>query len=93
MTKRLQRFGYVDIMASLNGKPIEIKGHEFHHSLVEPEDKISTAYVISRKGKTWTGGYCEKNVLAAYPHIHFYSHPEFLKALLTRVKAGREKIR
>ncbi len=86
MTNRLQRFGYVNICAYLNGKVIEIRGHEFHHSLVQAQEEIATAYVISRKGKTWTGGYREKNLLAAYPHIHFYSNPAFLKSLLTMVK-------
>lgn len=87
MTNRLQRFGYVNICAYVGGKSVEIKGHEFHHSLVELEEKIPSAYVISRKGKIWTCGYRQKNVLAAYPHVHFYSNPDFLKILLTRLKA------
>lgn len=91
MTKRLQRFGYVNVCAYLNNQPIDIKGHEFHHSVVAAEDEIATAYVVTRKGKTWTGGYREKNVLAAYPHIHFYSNLEFIKALLTSVKASKEE--
>ncbi|KNZ41155.1 cobyrinate a,c-diamide synthase [Acetobacterium bakii] len=93
MTKRLQRFGYVNICAYLGGKSIEIRGHEFHHSVVETQQLIPTAYVISKMNRTWTCGYRKKNVLAGYPHIHFYSNPNFLKALLTEalsIKEGRE---
>lgn len=90
MTKRLQRFGYVNICAYLGGKPIEIRGHEFHHSIVETQEVIFTAYVISKKDRTWTCGYRKKNVLAGYPHIHFYSNPLFLEALLTEALNNKE---
>jgi cobyrinic acid a,c-diamide synthase len=92
MTKRLQRFGYVDISAYLGGKSIAVRGHEFHHSLVSSDEVLPTAYVITKKGKTWTCGYRQKNVLAGYPHIHFYSNPMFLSSLLNVVlehKAGQ----
>lgn len=85
MTKRLQRFGYVDIVAYLCGKTIEVRGHEFHHSLVTTAEALPTAYVITKKGRTWTCGYRQKNVLAGYPHIHFYSNPMFLTSLLNAV--------
>jgi cobyrinic acid a,c-diamide synthase len=92
MTKRLQRFGYVNIAAYLCGKTITVRGHEFHHSLVTTAEALPTAYVITKKGKTWTCGYRQKNVLAGYPHIHFYSNPMFLTSLLNAVlehKAGQ----
>lgn len=85
MTKRLQRFGYVKIDAYLCGKTITVRGHEFHHSLVETAEELPTAYVMTKKGKTWTCGYRQKNVLAGYPHIHFYSNPLFLTSLLNAV--------
>ncbi|MGV8905208.1 MAG: cobyrinate a,c-diamide synthase [Acetobacterium sp.] len=90
MTTRLQRFGYVNITASLGNRPIEIRGHEFHHSVVETAEEIPTAYVISRKGRTWTCGYRKNNVLAGYPHIHFYSNPLFLEALLAKALNHKE---
>lgn len=92
MTKRLQRFGYVNIDAYLGGKTIAVRGHEFHHSLVSTAETLPTAYVITKNGKTWTCGYRQKNVLAGYPHIHFYSNPLFLTSLLNAVlehKAGQ----
>ena len=91
MTERLQRFGYVEICAYLGGKSIEIRGHEFHHSDVTISEAVPTAYVITKNSRTWTCGYRRKNVLAGYPHIHFYSNPLFLKALLTTVLAYREE--
>lgn len=90
MTTRLQRFGYVNIKASLGAEPIEIRGHEFHHSIVETQGEIPTAYVISKEDRTWTCGYRKKNVLAGYPHIHFYSNPLFLEALLTKTLNNKE---
>jgi len=90
MTKRLQRFGYVTVKASFGEKPIEIRGHEFHHSIVETQEAMPTAYVISKKDRTWTCGYRKKNVLAGYPHIHFYSNPLFLEALLTKALNHKE---
>ncbi|WKY47452.1 cobyrinate a,c-diamide synthase [Eubacteriaceae bacterium ES3] len=90
MTKKLQRFGYVDLCAFIGGQSIESRGHEFHHSLIESEEELQTAYVISKRGKTWTCGYTQNNVLAGYPHIHFYSNPKFLEALLSVVKNHRE---
>ena len=91
MTTRLQRFGYVNIKASLGDEPIEIRGHEFHHSIVETQEEIPTAYVISKEDRTWTCGYRKKNVLAGYPHIHFYSNPLFLEALLTKALNNKER--
>ncbi|MDI3536569.1 MAG: cobyrinic acid a,c-diamide synthase [Eubacteriaceae bacterium] len=90
MTQKLQRFGYVDVCAFIGGQSIEIRGHEFHHSLIETNEDLQTAYVISKRGKTWTCGYTKNNVLAGYPHIHFYSNPEFFKALLKIAKKHRE---
>jgi cobyrinic acid a,c-diamide synthase len=90
MTERLQRFGYVEICAYLGGKAIAIRGHEFHHSDVDINEAVPTAYVITKSNRTWTCGYRDKNVLAGYPHIHFYSNPQFLTALLNTALAHKE---
>ena len=90
MTKRLQRFGYVEVTANFAGRSIPIRAHEFHHSLVEAEG-LKTCYSIVKGKRSWRCGYVKKHTLAGYPHIHFYSNPEFLFALLDvarAVKAG-----
>lgn len=88
MTTGLQRFGYVELEVSLLEKKIPLKAHEFHHSLVECFEEIPRLYDIHKKGKTWTCGYTKNKVLAGYPHIHFYSNPDFLEALLKVAKNG-----
>ncbi|RBP41554.1 cobyrinate a,c-diamide synthase [Garciella nitratireducens] len=84
MTKRLQHFGYVEVETQ-NG--LKIKAHEFHHSKIVENKYLSYCYQVrkKRKGKIikeWKCGITKKNVLAAYPHIHFYSNIEFLKKFL-----------
>ena len=85
MTKRLQRFGYVDI--ELNRDTVigkqgwTMRGHEFHRSKVEGIDEDKLAYNVAkiRDGvllKEWKCGASTGNVLGAYAHIHFYSCPE-----------------
>jgi cobyrinic acid a,c-diamide synthase len=93
MTKRLQRFGYVEVAADLRGETLRTRAHEFHHSLVETEKPIPTAYAVSKEDRQWRCGYVRGNTLAGYPHIHFYSNPEFLIRLLDiacAVKADAE---
>lgn len=88
MTARLQRFGYVDVAAMLDGRRCHFKAHEFHHSLVEAKIPIPQIYQLSKRGKTWQCGYTRCNTLAGYPHVHFYADgaDRFLFALLDRVR-------
>ena len=58
---------------------------------METQQEIPTAYVISKKDQNWTCGYRKKNVLAGYPHIHFYSNPLFLEALLEKALNNKEE--
>ena len=88
MTKRLQRFGYVNI--KINNK-IDTKGHEFHRSLIEDNDKLKYLYEVYkiRNGEIkskWKCGIYKKNTLAAYAHIHFYSNTDFLFKLIEKMK-------
>ncbi|WP_243141122.1 cobyrinate a,c-diamide synthase [Alkaliphilus pronyensis] len=92
MTKRLQRFGYVNI--KLN--EIEVKGHEFHRSFVEDNESLSYVYDIykTRGGEVknqWRCGIHKKNTLAAYPHVHFYSSIDFVIMLLEWINKGLNK--
>lgn len=88
MTEKLQRFGYVEVVTSSN---ISIKGHEFHRSIVEDKDGLKYKYVVQKRRdeeliSTWECGLNRKNVLAGYPHVHFYSNPKFLMYLLDKCK-------
>ncbi|PKL15116.1 MAG: cobyrinate a,c-diamide synthase [Spirochaetae bacterium HGW-Spirochaetae-5] len=87
MTKRLQRFGYVNIQ--FDG--IEVKGHEFHHSIIVECDEHSVfKYIVTKEstGDSWNCGLKKQNVLAGYPHIHFYSNFDFFRKLVEMFKGS-----
>ena len=82
MKKRLNmgRFGYIHIDTE-NG--IRTKGHEFHYSEIFDNNEKQYFFRIRKEdGREWECGYRKKNTLAGYPHIAFYSEPEFLRDLL-----------
>jgi cobyrinic acid a,c-diamide synthase len=85
MTKRLQRFGYIEVVAKFPKKTVNIRGHEFHHTIINSEEDLKYLYRVTKKDKSWQEGIVKNNVLAGYPHIHFYSNPEFLLSLLEKV--------
>jgi cobyrinic acid a,c-diamide synthase len=80
MTNKLQALGYVEAVVA-GSNPIfdmgkSIRGHEFHYSIVEPEEDASFAYRVLRgKGiKSSLDGLIECNTLGAYLHTHFFSY-------------------
>jgi cobyrinic acid a,c-diamide synthase len=81
MRKRLnmERFGYIHIETE-NG--IRTRGHEFHYSEIFDNNEKQCFYNIKKEnGKNWECGYRKNSTLAGYPHIAFYSEPEFFKFL------------
>lgn len=86
LTKNLQRFGYIEI--DFDG--IKIKAHEFHYSIMEDIQKNDFAYKFKIKkagnNKEWECGLAKKNVIAGYPHIHFYSNIDFFKKIIRLFK-------
>lgn len=89
MTKRLQHFGYVEV----DYNEINFRAHEFHRSKVINENDIKKAYKVnkfSNKDKKWTGGYVYKNVLAGYPHVHFYNNFEFVNSIINKMEKYKD---
>ncbi|MEG0986186.1 MAG: cobyrinate a,c-diamide synthase [Clostridia bacterium] len=78
MTPKLQRFGYVQVE---DASGLRAPAHEFHHSLVVEKAPIPTAFTVRKGEKTWRCGYQKENTLAGYPHLHFWSHPEWVERL------------
>lgn len=83
LTLRLQRFGYCHV----TWQSIATAAHEFHHSCLDNmpgEPDFSFAFNISKPGKDqkWQCGLMHNNVLAGYPHFHFYSNPGFFKKIV-----------
>jgi cobyrinic acid a,c-diamide synthase len=86
MTKKLQRFGYVE----LEYEGIKTKAHEFHHSILDINNKMDFIYKYrvkkNSKNKEWQCGLFKKNVLAGYAHVHFYSNLDFFYKILELFK-------
>ena len=78
MTTRLQRFGYVTVT---DGDGYAFPAHEFHHSLVEPTEALSTRFEVRKGATAYREGYRYRNVLAGYPHLHFFDRPELARRL------------
>lgn len=92
MTAGLRRFGYVSVAMTadnvLGAKGDAIRGHEFHYSELLPvaagiaqDPRFEPSYQIRKKDsagneRIWEGGLTYRNVLAGYPHLHFWSNPQ-----------------
>ena len=76
MTDRLQRFGYVTVT---DADGYRFPAHEFHHSVTESE--LPRRFTVEKRGNAYPEGYVYKNVLAGYPHIHFFERPELAQRL------------
>ncbi|SET24280.1 hydrogenobyrinic acid a,c-diamide synthase (glutamine-hydrolysing) /cobyrinate a,c-diamide synthase [Natronincola peptidivorans] len=95
MTNRLQRFGYCEVeikeSSSFFERPFKIKGHEFHRGIIKSNNNNSSYHVKkTRKGEiqdSWDCGLEKYNCLGAFPHIHFYSNPSFVKGFLERCQS------
>lgn len=86
MTGSLKRFGYVEIemerdsvIAKEGGR---IRAHEFHYSVTDVKEEIPTCYRVIKNRKkgeprVWKCGFKVKNLLAGYPHLHFWSNIRF----------------
>lgn len=79
MTGRLRRFGYVTVT---DGDGFAFPAHEFHHSTAEPAAPLATRFSVQKGERRWREGYMYKNILAGYPHVHFFDRPELAERLL-----------
>lgn len=85
MTGRLfaSRFGYVDITFD----NLEGKAHEFHYSTIDEVGSDERVFKVKKSdGREWLCGYKNKNLIAGYPHLHFFKNLEILKQILEGVK-------
>jgi cobyrinic acid a,c-diamide synthase len=83
MTDRLQQFGYAEATflhdTLLGPKGTTVRGHRFHYSVYETGSASPVcAYRITRNrtGESHLEGFCHRNVLATYFHVHLGSHPQ-----------------
>lgn len=89
MTDKLQNFGYITLTANKdtlflkNGE--NVPAHEFHYS---KSNKLHGALNAQKStGRSWHAGYCEHNIFAGYPHIHFWANISLAKRFVTKCAA------
>ena len=94
MTDRLQRFGYVEVELEdnlFNLKGTILPAHEFHYSRLVDDSHLGYSYRIKRKTREWECGVNHNNLLAGYPHLHFYSKPELAYQYIKRCYQYRKR--
>ncbi len=87
MTSALKRFGYVTVRLTedtiLGKRNSEIRAHEFHYSETSVSPEIRTCYNVFRgfestaAAQIWNCGFRIHNLIAGYPHMHFWANPSF----------------
>jgi cobyrinic acid a,c-diamide synthase len=85
MTTSLQHFGYVEIEVTndnaISKKGYRVRAHEFHYSKTIVDWSVKSCFKVNKnKGNehiSWQCGYKLHNLIAAYPHIHFWSNTGF----------------
>jgi cobyrinic acid a,c-diamide synthase len=100
MTDRLKRFGYSEVEV-IKDNPISKKGdkirvHEFHFSEIRNSNAENHCFKIKKKRfdnkvTEWTCGYSYKNIIAGYPHIHFWSNISFARTFIDSCNKYRLK--
>ena len=90
VTSHLSRFGYITLTALkhnlLCAAGETIKAHEFHYSDSSNYGNSFRA-VKPISGKSWDCIHSKENVLAGYPHLHFWSNIDFAYSFLERCRA------
>jgi cobyrinic acid a,c-diamide synthase len=64
------------------------RGHEFHYSTLVPKGSLDYACALhdARGELKGSDGLVVGNTLALYTHLHFFSHPEIAKSLVSSVR-------
>lgn len=87
--KKLGRFGYIDVELkedTMIGKKGEtFKAHEFHYWDSENPGQVAHAKKPFRK-RNWDCMISYKNLVAGYPHIHYYSNTNIPKNFIESCK-------
>ncbi len=98
MLPRLRSLGYREITLTAAGllgpAGSRARGHEFHYSeIVNEAGAIQKLYRVTPRqgGEPTAEGFCYKNVLASYVHLHFGSNPEVARHLVACCRRYKEE--
>ena len=85
-TGRLTRFGYATFTPlrddGLTGEGLSIKGHEFHYW--DSDNCGSDWKAVKANGREYECIHDTGTMVAGYPHLYYYSNPEFVTRFLER---------
>lgn len=84
-TGKLVRFGYITLT---DAKGKGIKAHEFHYWDSTQNGSEYTA--VKPNGKGWTCMVRYKNIICGYPHLFYYSNPDFAADFVKRCEKYKE---
>ena len=93
-TGKLVRFGYISISTdteSFLGSSV-IRGHEFHY-YDSTDNGASCTAEKPVSGKIWRCIHAGRDHWWGFPHLYYYSNPEFVRRYLERVKAYAQNTR
>ena len=94
MTKKLNRFGYVELTAQEDNVLCKagesINGHEFHYSESTNNGAGFLARKASGKGE-WSCANVSETLYAGYPHIHLWGNPDFARNFIKACLAYKTK--
>jgi len=91
--ERLQQFGYISLKAKKDNlfckKGEEMKAHEFHYWNSTNSGNGFEAKKINGDS-CWECSHSSPSLYAGYPHLYFYSNPEYAENFVKKVKEFKE---
>ncbi len=90
-TKKLGRFGYIELEpADGCTKDHRIKGHEFHYF---DSTSCGESYLAKKplSRRSWHCIHETETLMAGFPHLYYYSNPEFILEFLRKCRRYQER--
>lgn len=92
-TDRLQRFGYLELTAEKDTMLLHagetLPAHEFHYWDTDANGIAFSAR--KQNGRSWACAYADKNLYAAFPHLHFGGSLPLAERFVSAAAAYKEK--
>lgn len=93
-TKKLQRFGYIHLLAKRDGlllqKGEEIPAHEFHYYDCTNNGEDFVAQKASGM-RNWNCGFSNPLFYGGFPHLYYYSYPKMIERFLRKAEDWQKK--
>ena len=84
---KLTRFGYATFETGQNG--MKIKGHEFHYW--DSDNNGSDWTAVKTNGRTYRCTHDNGTLIAGFPHLYYYSSPDFVRLFLEKASEFSSK--